>query len=234
MSRLRRGTSLWLHAKNIKPVRAPALRGHHSADLVIVGGGITGCAVALQLAGAGARVMVIDAARIGRGSTAASTALLMQEPDADFGELAERYGVAGARAIWRMSRLAVRALIRTLRRLPGAPQVESRPSIYFTRREEQVRDLKKELDARRRAGVGGEWLTPARLKRDRRTRSGRRDPHARQRAGRSLRRLYGFGARGAASRRPPPRAHTGARQSGNATAASKSTPAGRASSRSES
>jgi len=165
MSRLRRGTSLWLHEGNVKPLRAPSLRGHHEADLVIVGGGITGCAVAHQLASAGARVVLIDAARIGRGSTAASTALLMQEPDADFGDLAARYGASGARDIWSMSRLAVVALVRTLRRLPGAPQVESRPSIYFTRQEEQVRDLKKELDARRRAGVGGEWLTPAELKR---------------------------------------------------------------------
>ena len=109
MSRLRRGTSLWLHARKVEPVRAPALRGHHSADVVIVGGGITGCAAAHQLASAGARVVLIEAARIGRGSTAASTALLMQEPDADFGELAGRYGAAGARAIWRTSRLAVRA-----------------------------------------------------------------------------------------------------------------------------
>ena len=125
--------------RKVEPVRAPALRGHHRADLAIVGGGITGCAAAHQLASAGARVVLIEAARIGRGSTAASTALLMQEPDADFGELAGRYGASGAREVWEASRLAVRSLIRTLKGLPGAPQVESRPSIYFTRREEQVR-----------------------------------------------------------------------------------------------
>ena len=34
----------------------------------------------------GAQVVLIEAKRIGRGSTAASTALLMQEPDADFGD----------------------------------------------------------------------------------------------------------------------------------------------------
>ena len=152
MSRLRRGESLWLHAQKVEPVRAPALRGHHSADLAIIGGGITGCATAHQLASAGARVVLIEAARIGRGSTAASTALLMQEPDADFGELAGRHGPSGARHIWEASRLAVRSLIRTLKTLPGAPQVESRPSIYFTRNEEQVRALKKELEARHRAG----------------------------------------------------------------------------------
>src|ERR671910_1271370 len=114
MSRLRRGTSLWLHAREVEPVRAPVLRGLHSADLAIIGGGITGCAAAHQLAKAGVRVVLIDAARNGRGSTAASTALLMQEPDADFGELAGRYGASGARDIWESSRLAVLGVVREL------------------------------------------------------------------------------------------------------------------------
>jgi hypothetical protein len=34
----------------------------------------------------------VDEQAIGRGSTAASTALLMQEPDTDFRKLADRYG----------------------------------------------------------------------------------------------------------------------------------------------
>jgi hypothetical protein len=56
--------------------------------------------------------VLIDGARIGRGSTAACTALLMQEPDADLGDLAGRYGASGARESWRMSRLAVGAFVR--------------------------------------------------------------------------------------------------------------------------
>jgi glycine/D-amino acid oxidase-like deaminating enzyme len=164
-SRLRRGESLWLQVRKVEPVRAPALRGHHSADIAIIGGGITGCAVAHRLASAGMRVALLEAARIGRGSTAASTALLMQEPDADFGDLARRYGTSGARGIWQASRKAVQGLIRALRGLRGAPHVELCPSIYVTRREERVRALKQELHARHRAGVAGEWLTPERLRR---------------------------------------------------------------------
>ena len=165
MSELRRGESLWLNARKVEPVRAPALRGHHRADVAIVGGGITGCAIAYRLASSGARVVLIEAARIGRGSTAASTALLMQEPDADFGDLAGRYGANGARQIWEASRGAVQSLIRTLKGLRGAPQIDSRPSIYFTRRDADVPALKKELAVRHRAGIRGEWLTPEKLRR---------------------------------------------------------------------
>lgn len=62
---------------------------------------MTGCAAALLLARAGTKVILVEARRIGRGRTAASTALLMQEPDVDFAELARRYGPAVTRRVWR-------------------------------------------------------------------------------------------------------------------------------------
>ena len=84
--------SYWHETAGGMASRYPPLEQNIQVDVAIIGGGITGCATAHQLAVAGARVVLIDAARIGSGSTAASTALLMQEPDADFGELAGRYG----------------------------------------------------------------------------------------------------------------------------------------------
>src|SRR5207247_6657519 len=97
--------------------RHPPLRGDLTADVVIVGGGISGAAAAWTFAAAGVRVAVLERAYVGRGSTAASTALLMQEPDKDFQELAARYGRRAARRIWQLSRRATRDFIHTLRRL---------------------------------------------------------------------------------------------------------------------
>lgn len=59
----------------------------------------------------------LEASRVGRGSTAASTALLMQEPDEDFAALARRYGMKRARRIWELSRIATREFIRVTRHL---------------------------------------------------------------------------------------------------------------------
>ena len=86
-------------------------------DVAIVGGGITGAALAWRFADAGLRVALVEAARIGRGSTAASTALLMQEPDADLTELAQRYGWRRARRIWQLSLAATNDFVDTLTRL---------------------------------------------------------------------------------------------------------------------
>jgi glycine/D-amino acid oxidase-like deaminating enzyme len=94
MPRLRLGRSYWLDVFQKEPPHYPQLQGGHRADIAIVGGGITGCAAALLFARAGASVVLVESQRIGRGSTAASTALLMQEPDIDFTALSERYGAA--------------------------------------------------------------------------------------------------------------------------------------------
>jgi glycine/D-amino acid oxidase-like deaminating enzyme len=60
--------------------------------VAIVGGGMTGAMLAEAFSRDGVRVAVVEAARIGLGSTAASTALLLQEPDYDLKALSERYG----------------------------------------------------------------------------------------------------------------------------------------------
>src|SRR5688572_23157082 len=87
---LRRGKTIWLQ-NHRRPQRHPVLRGHHDTDIAIVGGGMTGAMIAEAFASAGARVAVVEAARVGHGSTAASTALLLQEPDYDLDALTKRY-----------------------------------------------------------------------------------------------------------------------------------------------
>jgi glycine/D-amino acid oxidase-like deaminating enzyme len=152
MARLRVGHSYWLDVFRQTVPRLPSLRGRQRADIAVVGGGVTGCAAALLFARAGARVVLVESRHIGRGSTAASTALLMQEPDVDFGELAGRYGTASARRIWACSRAAVTALRRTLANL-DTPALHGLPSLYYTRDAAAATGLRYEVVLRRRAGI---------------------------------------------------------------------------------
>jgi NADPH-dependent 2,4-dienoyl-CoA reductase/sulfur reductase-like enzyme len=74
---LRAGQPLWLPARldQHKPEYS-SLSGSHESDVVIVGGGVTGALTALRFAEAGVGVILLEANRIGRGSSAASSALL--------------------------------------------------------------------------------------------------------------------------------------------------------------
>jgi glycine/D-amino acid oxidase-like deaminating enzyme len=138
-------------------------RGTLEADIVIIGGGITGAIAAYLFSEAGIRVALVEAKTCGRGSTSASTALLMQEPDKDFRELSARYGFTTARRIWKALIGGTRDLLRTLRELNVDCDFAKRDSIYFTLEPEKVARLQKELRERNRAGLPGRWLSAAKL-----------------------------------------------------------------------
>jgi glycine/D-amino acid oxidase-like deaminating enzyme len=164
MPRLRINTPLWLGRDSIaRHVRFPTLSKTLDVDIAIVGGGITGAALAWRFADAGVRVAVIEAAKIGRGSTAASTALLMQEPDTDLAELTRRYGRRRARRIWRLSLRATQDFIGTLARLRIDCDLARRDSIYYAAARDDVRHLRDEYRRRVAAGMDGRWLEGAAL-----------------------------------------------------------------------
>jgi len=165
MSRLRVGKSYWLDRYTATPRRFPALHGRHQCDVVVIGGGITGCLAAARLASARVRVTLVDAKQIGRGSTAASTALVMQEPDVDFRDLIARHGFARARRVWLQSRRSLRALTALLRRNRVHASLETVPSVYWTADREVASDLRHEITRRRRAGIPAEWLSAEALER---------------------------------------------------------------------
>ena len=130
-----------------------------------MGGGITGAAVAWRFAEAGVNVALVEGRRIGRGSTVASTALLMQEPDEDFAGLMERYGRKRAKRIWQLSRKATQELIETLHRLAIACDLERRDSVYYAMTAKDARRLRTEHRLRTEAGIRGRWLEGAALRR---------------------------------------------------------------------
>lgn len=166
MTRLRINRPLWLDGHPPSSgVRFPTLTRDLEVDVAVVGGGITGAALAWRFADTGIRVAVLDSARVGRGSTAASTALLMHEPDEDFSALARRYGHARARRIWQLSRAATRDFITTLERLGISCDLAHRDSIYYALNEADARELRAEHRQRTNAGFGGRWLEGARLRR---------------------------------------------------------------------
>jgi glycine/D-amino acid oxidase-like deaminating enzyme len=166
MPALRLGAPLWLAGTPAR--RQPQYRPLDRdlfVDVVVVGGGITGAAIAGQFAAANVRVAVLEARQVARGSTAANTALLMQEPDKDFGQLAKLYGSGAAKRIWHLSSVATRDLIATLRRLDIDCDLVERDSIYYTTRPDAAEKLHAEHRLRRAAGFGGRWLGAAALRR---------------------------------------------------------------------
>ncbi len=77
--------------------RYPRLKGKHSFDVAIVGGGIAGLTAALELAGAGRSVAVVEALRVGRQVTGRSTAKITTQHSLIYDHLTKTLGQDAAK-----------------------------------------------------------------------------------------------------------------------------------------
>src|SRR5438105_6866036 len=163
--RLHVGVPLWVNQDSAsKRRRYPALRGATAADVAVIGGGMTGAGIAYVFAEAGVNVVVLESKHVGGGSTAASTALLMQETDEDLRALDKRYGRARAERIWHLGRTGVRDLVATMRQLRVPCDLAMRDSVHFTTDQRRVDDLHAEYRRRRDAGLATMWLDASSLR----------------------------------------------------------------------
>jgi len=140
----------------------PKFRGEMNAGVVIVGGGLTGCACAWSFANAGVKTVVVDADRIGAGSTAGAPGLLREDFDASFQATAAAHGLRTARLLWDGMRKSSLDLAAAIRRLEIRCDLVPQDLLTLSRRDaESTKRLRKEYDARRDAGFDHSWVRPA-------------------------------------------------------------------------
>jgi glycine/D-amino acid oxidase-like deaminating enzyme len=156
--RTRYGTSPWIHQFPASRVpQRPAFKGDLTADVVVVGGGLTGCVAAYTCASAGLRTVLLERDRLGQGASGRSAGFLSSEPGPSFRDLVGLHGVRAARTVfatWRRGALDGAAL---LRRLRVNCQLDSREMVIAASRD-QEKALRREYDMRREAGLDAAWL----------------------------------------------------------------------------
>ncbi|MGU9979075.1 NAD(P)/FAD-dependent oxidoreductase [Phreatobacter sp. HK31-P] len=123
-----------------------------TADVIVVGAGISGAMVADALTDAGLKVVILDRRGPLMGSTPASTALLQYEIDTPLTELSARIGLDRAERIWRRSKLALDALRERAAYLGINADLAVRDTLYLQGDVLDRNGLELEAAARRRAG----------------------------------------------------------------------------------
>ncbi len=141
------------------------MSGQHDTAIAVVGGGMTGALVAHAFASAGVSTTVLEGAIVGRGSTAASSALLLKEPDCELTQLTEQYGARASRRIWDLSHQSVDQLVTLLKRLRIRCDLKRRDAVYYATTAQAAERLRRECERRVRSGFEAEWLGPAQLRR---------------------------------------------------------------------
>ena len=156
----RYGRSPWVD--QVSKARVPAYprqRGSLASDVVIIGGGLTGCATAYALAAAGVNAVLVEAATVGRGASGSAAGWIAEDPGVAFPELEHTHGLRGARHAFRAWRRAALDVVALLRRLQVRCDLEARGGLTVAVTPEQAGRLAREQKSRRGAGLDAPMLT---------------------------------------------------------------------------
>ena len=156
------GKSYWTERTPASRRRTyPVFRGQREADVVIIGGGLTGCTAALVFAQSGYRVVLLEAERLSSAATAGGIGGIVPQPDPWLRTVEEAAGVRVARAAWNAARRSAIDFAAAMRRMNVRCDLSSAPLIVNARTAEDGRMLRREQAARRDAGVPTPWLPAA-------------------------------------------------------------------------
>jgi gamma-glutamylputrescine oxidase len=143
-------TPFWLE-DDLPPRAAPRYDGH--VDVAIVGGGVTGCAAALRLAGTGLRVRLHEQRAIAEGASGRNGGFALRGGASRYDVARETYGTERALSYWRWTEDALDRL-ETL-----AGDTLRRPGSYRLAADEEEREqIRAEYEALREDGLEAEWL----------------------------------------------------------------------------
>lgn len=156
------GDPFWPRRDGLLSVHPP-MSASTRCDVLVVGAGITGALVALELCRRGHRVVVIDRRDVGGGSTSASTSMLQYEIDTLLIELAEAIGFDDAALAYQACRRGIDQVETVTQQIGDNCGFRRSPSLFVAKRAGDVEVLQAELEARSAAGFDVEWIDADRL-----------------------------------------------------------------------
>ncbi|WP_336959368.1 FAD-binding oxidoreductase [Chryseobacterium contaminans] len=155
---LKSNEPFWL-LKNGLIATYPSLKSDENCDVLIIGGGITGSLIAHQMIKDGYETILIDKRELCNGSTSATTSMLQYEIDVPLYELTEIIGEKGAVASYKACSDAIDTIEKLAGKIRSGAGFKHKKSLYFASKKKDAEWLKKEYEARKKAGFEVKWLS---------------------------------------------------------------------------
>lgn len=156
--KLRSNEPFWL-VKNGLIHSYPSIDKDYSADILIVGGGITGALMAHQCISEGYKTILIDKREIANGSTSATTSMLQYEIDVPLVDLIALIGEEGAVMSYQACSESIDTLQKISNKIKSTCGFEKKQSLYYATTAKEEKKLYTEYEARLKHGFEVTWLT---------------------------------------------------------------------------
>jgi glycine/D-amino acid oxidase-like deaminating enzyme len=108
------GQSYWTRRETTPRKSRATLKGAVTTDVVVIGGGLTGCATAFVLAKAGLKVILLEQHTIASGATSRGMGLVLPTLDVSFGQAMKEAGARPAKVTAAELRRSAREFAATL------------------------------------------------------------------------------------------------------------------------
>ena len=143
--------SVWLATAD-RP-EYPALDGDVEVDVAVVGGGITGLTTAVLLQRDGARVALVDAGRLGDGTTGGTTGKVTSQHTLVYADLLTKHGPERARMYAEANQAGVETVAELVADAGADCQFERAPAYVWTNRVGERSGIEAEYEAAASLGL---------------------------------------------------------------------------------
>ena len=149
------GQPYW--TRKTKPVARSAratvkpLKGDHTTDVVVIGGGLTGCATAYALAQAGLKVVLLEAETVASGATSRAMGTILPTPDVSYAVATKSAGTRPAKVFFTEVRRSAKDLVSVLKKLRISCELTPAELLINAPFTNDAALLKKEVAARKAA-----------------------------------------------------------------------------------
>jgi glycine/D-amino acid oxidase-like deaminating enzyme len=151
MKRDGQALSLWQHGIPAYPTNQKSIPSN--ADVVIVGGGITGVTTALKLQMAGKNCVLIEAQGLGFGTTGGTTAHLNTIMDTPYYKINESFGENNARLVAQIARNSIEQIERYITEFSIECGFGKKSAYLFSQDGEQSVELEKIIDGSKNVAI---------------------------------------------------------------------------------
>jgi glycine/D-amino acid oxidase-like deaminating enzyme/nitrite reductase/ring-hydroxylating ferredoxin subunit len=148
-------------ARSAEAERHQPLEQDAECDVVVVGGGIVGVTSAFRLARSGARVILLEARRIGSGTTGYTTAKVSSLHGLTYSKLESSLGADTARIYAEANEAGLAEISRVVEELAIDCDFRRKPNFTYSETESGRSTIEDEADAARRAGLAASVVDEA-------------------------------------------------------------------------
>ncbi len=136
----------------------PALESDIETEIAIVGGGLVGITLAYLLKKEGIKVAVIDADRIGQGTTGHTTAKITSQHSLIYDRILTKFGTEKALQYASANETAIRTISELIEENAIQCDFSSQPAYVYTLMDEYVKKIEDEVKAANTAGIKAVYL----------------------------------------------------------------------------